>query len=257
MVANMEMSPLVVKFSGKALDAHAEIARLFAAMRARPCMVVHGGGVETDELLGRLGFKTERLNGLRITPREQIPYIAASLSGNCGRMLQAAAVKSGLKALSLLCSDYDFLRVKRLAPEYGEVGTCRANSCRGILDLFAHQFTPLLCSMGISADGALLNINADDVAAAAAAALDAPLMFLSDVPGVLDGNKELIPHLTPASAEELKASGVISGGMSVKVDQAFAAARQCRRQVIIASVYDPAAAEFIMHGTPCGTVIEA
>ncbi len=246
----------VIKLSGKALAAEQQLDKLFATLRGKNCLIVHGGGVEADDLLKRLGFTPKRLNGLRITSKEELPYIAGAF-GTCGRSLQARAQKAGLKALALACSDYEFLKVSRLAPEYGEVGTCKPHSCRGIYDLFAHGFTPLLCSLGISADGSLLNINADDVAAAAAAALDAKLIFLSDVPGVLDAAGQLIPSLNTQSATALIKSGVINAGMAVKVKQALGFSRHSHRPIVIASIFDEKLTSCLNDTAAFGTAIEA
>ncbi|MBU3827204.1 MAG: acetylglutamate kinase [Candidatus Anaerobiospirillum merdipullorum] len=246
----------VVKLSGKALSAGDKLDELFAALRAKPCLIVHGGGVEADDLLKRLGFTSKRLNGLRVTSAQELYYIAGAF-GSCGRSLQARAQKMGLKSLSLACSDYEFLKVSPLAPEYGEVGTCKPHSCRGIYDLFAHGFTPILCSLGLTPEGRLLNINADDVAAAAAAALDAKLVFLSDVPGVLDENGQVIAHLDSAKAQDLIARGVIAGGMTVKVEQALNFSRHSHQPIVIASIYDENLSAILDDGCKLGSSIEA
>ncbi len=253
----MDSTITVVKLSGKALNATPELEQLFSAMRSKPCVVVHGGGVEVDSLLSKLGFASTRLDGLRVTGKEELYYITGALAGSCGRYLQADATRAGLKPLSLLCSDYEFLKVKRLDPKYGEVGSCKPNACRGVYDLLEHGFTPIFCSLGICADGSILNINADDVAAAAAAALDARLIFLSDVPGVLDEEGQLISSLSSVKAQQLQATGVISGGMAVKVQQAFAAAAQCHHGVVIASIFDPKVIAWIKDGSACGTLVES
>ena len=114
-------------------------------------------------------------------------------------------------------------------------------------------FTPVISSVGMDAAGALWNINADDAAVASAALLGAPLIFLSDVPGVLDVNKHLFEHLNEEQAETLIAEGVISGGMTVKVRAAFRAAAMTGKPVAAASVFDPMLPNKLASGQLPGT----
>ncbi len=248
------VEPIILKLSGKALNADQELLRIFTALQGRPAVIVHGGGVEVDDLLTKLNIPTRRIDGLRVTGKEELFYITAVLAGACARTMQAKAVKSGLKALSLLATDFGFLQASRLDPKYGEVGSAAPADAGEITSLLARGYTPILASMGITADGSILNINADDVAVAAALALQGRLVFLSDVKGVLQDGK-LLPELNEAQAAALIADGVISGGMTVKVNQAFAAARALSRPIVIGSVFDEAVIPFIEQGSAFGTQI--
>lgn len=248
------VEPIILKLSGKALNAEEQLLRIFMALRGRPAVIVHGGGVEVDDLLKKLNIPTRRIDGLRVTGKEELFYITAVLAGACGRTMQAKAMKSGLKALSLLATDFGFLQAERLDPKYGEVGTAAPGYAGEIAALIEYGYTPILASMGITADGSILNINADDVAVAAALALRGRLVFLSDVPGVLQDGR-LLPVLNETQADTLIKDDVISGGMTVKVRQAFAAARALSRPIVIGSVFDEAVIPFIEQGSAFGTQI--
>ena len=94
---------------------------------------------------------------------------------------------------------------------------------------------PVISSIGADQEGELYNVNADQAATCVAQVLDADLFLLSDVPGVLDGNKQLITSLKPSETKQLKVDGVITDGMVVKVDAAQLAADELSRPVIVAS----------------------
>ncbi|MBO8414928.1 MAG: acetylglutamate kinase [Proteobacteria bacterium] len=248
------VEPVILKLSGKALNAKDELDALFQALKGRPALIVHGGGVEVDELLHKLGIESRRIDGLRVTTKEELFYISAVLAGACSRGLQAKAVAAGLNALSIITTDYHFLKTARLDPKYGEVGTAAPDDGSEVRALIERGYTPIMASLGIMADGSLLNINADDAAVAAATALKGSLVFLSDVKGVLNDGA-LLPELTEGKAQELIANGVISGGMTVKVNQAFAAARALHRPIYIGSIFDPDVIKFVETGAAFGTRI--
>ena len=83
---------IVLKLSGKALDSTAELLALFKKASGRRLVVVHGGGVEVDALFSSLGLKVEKKDGLRVSPKEQMPYISAALCGMCNKKLQSLAI---------------------------------------------------------------------------------------------------------------------------------------------------------------------
>ena len=117
--------------------------------------------------------------------------------------------------------------------------------------------TPVISSVGIDDEGRLWNINADDIALAVALLLKAPLIFLSDVRGVLNADKALIRELTPHAAQKLIAEGIISGGMTVKVNAALAAAAATKAPVAVASVFDETLTHCLLSGKLPGTVFAA
>ncbi len=229
----------VLKLSGKALGGEAELASVFKAARGHKLVVVHGGGVEVDALFQDLKLKVEKVDGLRVSPKEQMPYISAALSGMCGKRLQGLALKSGLNAVSLLCTDGGSLKVRKLRDDLGMVGTVEPLDGGFLLTLLDKGITPIICSVAQDPEGQLYNVNADDAAVGLAQVLNAPLYLISDVPGVLDKEKNLIPALNKEKCEALIKDGTISGGMTVKVKGALRAAADIGQNVCIASFKDP------------------
>ena len=242
---------LVVKLSGKALTADKALDALFAALASSAAsaertrvVLVHGGGVEVDALMRGLGRPIDRIEGLRVSPAEDMPVIAG------------AAQRAGLMPLGLCATDAGIGRVVPADPRLGRVGVIEPGDSaakRRLQALLDAGFTPVISSVGMDAAGALWNINADDAAVASAALLGAPLIFLSDVPGVLDANKHLFEQLNEEQAETLIAEGVISGGMTVKVRAAFRAAAMTGKPVAAASVFDPMLPNKLASGQLPGT----
>ena len=250
--------PLLIKLSGKALAAENELLTLFAALKraGTPFLLVHGGGVEVDRLMNDLHREVRRIDGLRVSPAEDMPLIAGALAGTCSLLLRSIAVKAGLSPLGLAATDLGLSVVVPQDERLGRVAKAAPGSARAaerLTGLLAAGFTPVISSVGIDAEGRLWNINADDAALAAAQLLKSPLIFLSDVKGVLDATKTLLPTLTEAQAQDLIEAGVISGGMTVKVNAAFAAAHATGAPVAVASVFDETLPARITAGELPGT----
>lgn len=252
------VTPVVIKLSGKAL---CETARLEALMRVlheggAPFVLVHGGGVAVDALMKRLGLEVRRVRGLRVSPAEDMPVIAGALAGTCGLELRGAAVRAGLMPLGLAVTDGGLAELLPEDPELGRVAKTRAGREEAkarLLGLLAAGWLPVISSVGIDAEGRLWNVNADDAAVAVAGLLGSPLVFLSDVRGVLDAEKSLIPTLTEAEAARLEQAGVITAGMAVKVHAAFEAGRVTGAPVAIALILDESAPAAILAGGCPGT----
>ena len=251
---------LVVKLSGKALTADKALDALFTALAGSAAsaertrvVLVHGGGVEVDALMRGLGRPIDRIEGLRVSPAEDMPVIAGALAGTCSLKLRGAAQRAGLMPLGLCATDAGIGRVVPADPRLGRVGVIEPGDSaakRRLQALLDAGFTPVISSVGMDAAGALWNINADDAAVASAALLGAPLIFLSDV---LDANKHLFEQLNEEQAETLIAEGVISGGMTVKVRAAFRAAAMTGKPVAAASVFDPMLPNKLASGQLPGT----
>lgn len=248
---------LIIKLSGKALDATAQIQALFQALKGKRAVIVHGGGVKADALLKKFDFPVQRIDGLRVTLPEPLYYLTGALGGSCSKYLQADAIRAGLKAQALMATDLGFLKAVRLDKKYGEVGTVVPGDATFINYLLDKGITPVICSLGIDEHGDILNINADDVAEAAAQLLQAKLVYLSDVAGVLDGEGQVIEHIDSKECERLIAAGVITAGMTVKVKAALTASSRTHNSVIIGSIYDRRLPEFVQGGPSFGTEVSA
>ncbi|WP_303962309.1 acetylglutamate kinase [Succinatimonas hippei] len=229
----------VIKLSGKALENKAALKALFSAVKDKKVIFVHGGGVEVDALLKQLNLKTEKIDGIRVSPPEQMPYITAALAGLCNRYLQADAKACGLNALGLIATDGDSVTLSAFDKKFGNVANALPANGKFISLLLENKITPFIASIGIDENGDVYNINADDVALAIARVFNAPLFFISDVKGVKDADGNIIENLSEDTALELISKKVITDGMIVKVKTALDAAKLTHRPVFIASLNDP------------------
>ena len=228
---------IVVKYGGHAMGDDA-IARQFAddivllkQVGMNP-IVVHGGGPQIGDMLKRLKIKSEFVDGLRVTDQATVEVVEMVLSGSVNKELVTLINKAGGLAVGLSGKDADLIRAKKLdhpAPEsdsniekvldLGFVGEPVGINTK-ILDLLEKSdIIPVIAPIGVGESGETLNINADTVAGAVAAAVKAKrFLLLTDVPGVLDRDKKLVHELTLEEAERLIGDGTISGGMIPKVE---------------------------------------
>lgn len=251
----------VIKLSGKALVAKEELKTLFTELgrHAVPFLLVHGGGVEVDALMNELGREVRRVNGLRVSPAEDMGVIAGALAGTCSLTLRGIAQSAGLSPVGLSATDLGLCTLLPKDPSLGRVAGTEAGNAQGrdrLLALLKAGLTPVVSSVGIDAGGDLWNINADEVAVSIAELMHAPLVFLSDVKGVLDAAKTPVERLTQTQAAGLIAQGVIAGGMTVKVNAAFDACRRTHAPVCIASAFDPEVPARLVAGKLPGTAVE-
>ncbi|QUJ67245.1 acetylglutamate kinase [Photobacterium sp. GJ3] len=255
----MEQSPLVIKLGGAVLSCSDTLEKVFGAISAyqakanRPLLLVHGGGYLVDDLMKQLNLPTVKKQGLRVTPVDQIGVIAGALAGTANKMLQGQALKSGVNVVGLSLADGGLCQVTELDPELGAVGKAAPGNSALVASIMAAGYLPIISSIGLTADGALMNVNADQAAVAVAAALDAELVLLSDVSGVLDGKGHLIDSLSEAKADSLIEQAVITDGMIVKVKAAFDAAKGLGRPVEIAGWRYPDKLQALFEGEQIGT----
>jgi acetylglutamate kinase len=149
-----QSTPVVVKLGGAVLSSKETLAKLFATVAQyqpqRPIVIVHGGGFLVDELMAKLQFETVKKNGLRVTPYDQIPFIAGALAGTANKLLQGEALKSGLKAVGLCLGDADLCQVEELDPELGAVGRASAGDASVVNAIMAAGGTPIISSIGLT-----------------------------------------------------------------------------------------------------------
>ena len=257
------MNPLVIKLGGVLLDNEEALERLFMAVVAyrqeyqRPLVIVHGGGCLVDELMKKLNLPVVKKAGLRVTPADQIDIITGALAGSANKTLLAWAVKNHINAVGLSLADGGSVSVTQLSEELGNVGKAEAGNPALINTLTGAGYLPIVSSIGITAAGDLMNVNADQAATALAATLGADLILLSDVSGILDGKGQRIAEMTAEKAEKLIEQGIITDGMIVKVNAALDAARTLGRPVDIASWRHAEQLPALFNGTPIGTRILA
>jgi acetylglutamate kinase len=215
---------VVVKYGGHAMGAGGETFAQDVVLLRQLGMfpiVVHGGGPQINRMLDRLGIKSNFVNGLRITDSETMEVVEMVLVGTINNQIVTSINAEGGVAIGLTGGDGNFLRARKSTRngDLGFVGEPERVEL-GVLDGFrAAGMIPVVAPIGAGPHGESFNINADTVAGAVAAAVKAArFLLLTDVPGVLDGNKELIPELSADAARRMIADGTISGGMIPKVE---------------------------------------
>ncbi|MDN4503922.1 acetylglutamate kinase [Alteromonadaceae bacterium BrNp21-10] len=252
-------TPLVIKVGGALLDSPMHLQRLFDVIcklqQKRPVLLVHGGGALVQQWLDKLGLESVKLDGLRVTPKEHIPYVTGALAGAANTQLVLMAKQAGIKAVGLSLVDADVANCQVLDEKYGNVGTATPGQAYVLSALMANHFFPIISSIGASDDGELLNVNADQAAVAIAQSVAGELLLLSDVPGVLDAEKQLISALNKDSIATLIADGVITDGMMVKVNAALETANKLDNAVIIAGWKTPEKLSMLLAGESVGTTI--
>jgi acetylglutamate kinase len=211
----------VVKFGGSLLSDHTA-RRSFLKDAARiakrePLVLVHGGGPEINAALDKMGIVSQWVNGRRVTDREAMGVVEGVLSGQVNKNLVGELTALGIRAVGLSGRDGRLLRAKPVR-DLGRVGEPDKATPRLISILLEAGYLPVLSSVAFGSDYGALNVNADEAAAAVAVALKARrLVYLTDVPGVLDGNKKTIPVIRSVGIKKLIQEKVITGGMIPKV----------------------------------------
>ena len=253
------MQPLVIKLGGVLLDNKEALNQLFTVIKTykaqyqRDLVIVHGGGCVVDELMKKLSLPIVRRNGLRVTPVDQIDLIVGSLAGTANKTLLAEAKKHDLLASGFCLADGNSVIVKQISQELGHVGEAFAGDATYINLLLNQNIMPIISSIGITDKGHLMNVNADHAAVAVAKTINADLVLLSDVVGVLDANKARIESLTQNQAQSLIEQGVITDGMAVKVNSALEAASMLGKSIDIASWKENDKLITLFNGQPIGT----
>ena len=247
---------IVVKFGGNAMgkkeyvSSFAEDIVLLQQVGMLP-IVVHGGGPQIGEMLSKLKIRTEFIDGLRVTDSATIDVVEMVLSGVTNKSIVTAISNAGAKAVGISGKDGNLITAKRLmkmdknsdsnverAIDLGFVGVPEKIDPQVIKALINEKMIPVIAPVGMGEDGLTYNINADTAAGAISASMKASRMImLTDVSGVLDNNRKLIPELTINEALALIKDKVVVGGMIPKL-------RTC-----IDAVEGGAEASVIMDGT--------
>ncbi|HVV82976.1 MAG TPA: acetylglutamate kinase [Kofleriaceae bacterium] len=186
-------------------------------------VVVHGGGKQITRMLDRVGQEARFVDGQRVTDAAALEVVEMVLGGSLNSELVRLVNHLGGAAVGLTGCDGGLATAAITRPELGLVGEVTAVD-RTVIDRLLTDFIPVVAPLAVGADGQALNVNADVFAAKLAQALGAEkLVMLTDIAGVLDGERRLIPTLTEGDARRLIADGVITGGMIPKVENALAA----------------------------------
>lgn len=256
---------IVVKYGGHAME-DAALREPFAEALAHLCahdmrfVVVHGGGPQINTLLKRLHIESHFVNGLRVTDEATMDAVEMVLCGQANKAVVTLFAAAGIDAVGISGKDGSLLQARPLDPTLGLVGDVYAVDERVLRVLLDAGFVPVVApvALGPSVTIPTLNINADTAAGAIAGALHADYFILvSDVPGVLDAQGTLIPHLCRAEIEAHIATGLIHGGMIPKVNACLHALNAgCRKALILDGRAQSSLARFLLHKEPLGTVVE-
>lgn len=228
---------IVIKFGGHAMGdealgkAFAEDITLLKLSGLNP-VVVHGGGPQINKMLDRLGIVSKFEHGMRVTDKATMDVVEMVLAGAINKEIVQTIGEAGGRAIGLTGKDGNMVIAEKLErrvtdPATGEervldmgfVGDPKEVRTEVLDVLKKSEIIPVLAPVCPGEDGETYNVNADTFAGAIAGALGASrVLFLTDVQGVLDANKNLIRELSREQAERLIADGTISGGMIPKVE---------------------------------------
>jgi acetylglutamate kinase len=242
----------VIKYGGHAMG-ESHLAEQFAKdvvllkkIGINP-VVVHGGGPQIGKMLSRLNISSNFVDGLRVTDAETAAVAEMVLAGSINKEVVHHINRAGGSAVGLSGKDAHLMLVQKAkrtkkdpdsnieqVVDLGFVGEPVEVNTHVLDVLRKSDLIPVIAPIGVDAAGDTYNINADTMAGAIAGALKATRLFLlTDVAGVLGGDKQLLTDLTPARIQTLIDSGVISGGMIPKVETCMMAVAAGTEAVVI------------------------
>jgi len=221
---------IVIKFAGALLDDAATVKSLAEqvaglAKQGHEILVVHGGGKIFTATLKRLGIESKFVSGLRVTDRETRDVAVMVFAGLLNKQLSAAISAAGQPAVGISAADAECFRAEPLVHNdvkgsLGYVGYLTGANTELLASFWREGLVPVAACLGLGPDGELYNINADHMAAACAEYLQADqLIYLTDVPGVLDGERTLA-EVSCDDIERMVQSKTVAGGMVLKLEAA-------------------------------------
>ena len=234
-ILKYDQKTIVVKYGGNAMTgtgAH-DFAQDIVLMKQTGIdpVVVHGGGPQIGAMLKKLDIHSTFIDGLRVTDEAAIEVVEMVLTGSINKQIVTGINAAGGRALGLSGKDGNLVIARKVAmtqtdPKTGEkvgfVGEPDTVNPEVLHSIMKSETIPVIAPIGAGRKGETYNINADTVAGAVSCALKAErLILLTDVEGVLDQDKKLIPRLSVREARALIANGTISGGMIPKIQTAI------------------------------------
>jgi acetylglutamate kinase len=229
-ILKYDQKTIVVKFGGNAMaggGTAADFAQDIVLMKQTGIdpVVVHGGGPQIGAMLAKLNIQSTFIDGLRVTDQAAIDVVEMVLTGSINKQIVSSINAAGGRAVGLSGKDSTLILARKLLKngvDLGFVGEPETVNPDVLHTVMRSEIIPVIAPIGVGAAGETFNINADTVAGAVAGAMKAErLILLTDVEGVLDADKKLIPKLTVAEARALIAAGTIKGGMIPKIETAI------------------------------------
>ena len=241
----MKQHLTIIKVGGKIVENPASLNALlhdFSKVEGRK-LLVHGGGRSATQIAERLGVETKMVDGRRITDEQMLEVVTMVYGGLVNKRIVAGLQAEGINAIGLTGADMGIvLSDKRPVKtvDYGWVGDVRHVNAEAVATLIESHCCPVIAPLTHDGQGHMLNTNADTMAAEMAKALakayDVTLMYCFEKAGVLadeNDDNSLIPTITPAILADLKAHGVVTGGMLPKLDNAMACVEAGVETVVI------------------------
>ena len=241
----MKQHLTIIKVGGKIVENPASLNALlhdFSKVEGRK-LLVHGGGRSATQMAERLGVETKMVDGRRITDEQMLEVVTMVYGGLVNKRIVAGLQAEGVNAIGLTGADMGIvLSDKRPVKtvDYGWVGDVRRVNAEAVATLIESHCCPVIAPLTHDGQGHMLNTNADTMAAEMAKALaktyDVTLMYCFEKAGVLadeNDDNSLIPTITPAVLADLKAHGVVTGGMLPKLDNAMACVEAGVETVVI------------------------
>ena len=241
-IRNYSGKILLVKYGGSAMtDENLKRAVMgdlvLLSLIGVKVVLVHGGGPEITDMLGRLGKKTEFVNGLRVTDAETADVVQMVLAGKVNKSLVNFIQNLGGRAIGLSGADGGLINARQLDPRLGYVGEIESLNVQPVLDVLEMGYIPVVSTVGSDSEGNVYNINADTAAARIAGMLKAESFInMTDTPGLLADAKDestLISKIFVSDAQRMINQGRLSGGMIPKVGCCIEAIRRGVKKVFI------------------------
>lgn len=241
-IRNYSGKILLVKYGGSAMtDENLKRAVMgdlvLLSLIGVKVVLVHGGGPEITDMLGRLGKKTEFVNGLRVTDAETADVVQMVLAGKVNKSLVNFIQNLGGRAIGLSGADGGLINARQLDPRLGYVGEIESLNVQPVLDVLEMGYIPVVSTVGCDSEGNVYNINADTAAARIAGMLKAESFInMTDTPGLLADAKDestLISKIFVSDAQRMINQGRLSGGMIPKVGCCIEAIRRGVKKVFI------------------------
>jgi acetylglutamate kinase len=235
----LDQKTVVIKFGGNAMvdedlkSSFAQDVVLLKQVGVNP-VIVHGGGPQIGKLLEQIGKKSRFIEGMRVTDNETMDVVEMVLGGQVNKQIVSLINRHGGRAVGLTGKDGGLISARKMKltgsdseiHDLGQVGEVEAIDPAVVRMLDDDDFIPVIAPIGVGGDGSSYNINADLVAGELARVLGAEkLLLLTNTPGVLDPEGNLLTGLSAEQTEGLIADGIIHGGMLPKVRCALDAVR--------------------------------
>ncbi len=253
---------LLIKLGGSLLDTvdsrNRIAAQLAQVSSLHDTIVVHGGGKQVTRFLESQGLRSRFINGLRVSDAPVIDAVTKVIAGTVNKALVAAIHAAGKRAVGLSGLDGLLTEAVQLSPELEFAGRPTRTNIRLPELLIRSGYLPVIACLAGDSQGAIYNVNADQMAVSCATAWRADtLIFLTDVPGVKSQSGDVIPKLNTSQVRELIHNGVAHGGMQAKLEAATLALESGVDTVIVASGDEPEVCPRLISGEMIGTQIAA